>query len=387
MSIIVANPSNLDRDREAYRLREWLWRWSARARGQGCGRDVLGGAVYLEFGNGSARYQGLATCGSVWACPVCAPKIGATRAHEVLAAIKWARSQGLHVLFLTSTVRHGRDDSLFELRRQLSDAWRRLRQTRAWREGVGSMVEHSIKATEVTHGEGNGWHPHAHSLMFVRASSGEAARRSVVSAGCLWVSAVARAGGQSLEGPGWDVRLIDDQGDEDQGDELVSKYLAKWGRPPIDSAPELELEGKRDRAATYELALKDHKRSGKGRSWLQLLELAAGGDARAAHLFTEYELAMQGVQALVFSDGLKRAAGLEDQDDDELASESDELELEGVACIPIPVWKDLVHYGLTRGLLEAAAVRGAAGIAGFFHEHLLTSPDELGILLELGSPF
>jgi hypothetical protein len=296
---------------------------------------------------------------------VCAARIGAERATEVERAIRWARGQGLHVLFLTSTVRHGRGDPLEDLRRQLSGAWRRLRQKRAWREGVGSIVVHSIKATEVTYGQ-NGWHPHAHSLLFVRASSGEAARRAVVAAGALWVEAVKAAGGHSVAGPGWDVRLVDGEAEDGR----VSRYLAKWGA---------------DKSAAFELTLRDAKAGGVGLSWLQLLRCAAAGDGEAVLRFAEYERAMAGVQALVWSDGLRDLVALLPVSDDELGARPEPMRVEAVVCIPRAAWSVLLARGVTGDLLQCSRA-GPVAAEAFLREHFGDLAGA-GILLELGEPF
>jgi hypothetical protein len=361
----VTTTRTQDQEAHRYRLREWLWSNSVRPRGQGCGRDVLTTDVYLEVGQqGRSRYAGLATCGSVWSCPVCSVQIGVTRADETRRAIAWARTQGLHVVLLTTTVRHGRGDALLDLRRQLSLAWRKLRQNRRYREGLGALVQHSVKATEVTYGD-HGWHPHAHSLLFVKASTAAGARAAVVRAAGLWVDAVTAAGGQSLEGPGWDVRLIDC---DDDG--AIADYLAKWGHLPKDVTPadySLLLE-RSARGAAAELAFRDRKRGGKGHSWMQLLEDAAAGDPIASTLFAEYEAAMSGVQALVFSDGLKAAAGIDDVSDDQAATDVEPFALAGVFAIDRSAWRVLLRAGDTLDLLLAGR-DGPLTVALWFATH------------------
>lgn len=66
---------------------------------------------------------------------------------------------------LTLTVRHKAGMPLATLRRGLCRAWRRLQQTRTWREFREACgLDGYVRAIEVTWGR-NGWHPHVHVLM------------------------------------------------------------------------------------------------------------------------------------------------------------------------------------------------------------------------------
>jgi hypothetical protein len=60
-------------------------------------------------------YANLMACGSVWACPVCAPKIQHIRAQEVRAAIDYWTKQGGSVVMITHMTQHNRSDQLREL--------------------------------------------------------------------------------------------------------------------------------------------------------------------------------------------------------------------------------------------------------------------------------
>src|SRR5690606_39143584 len=83
-----------------------------------CGRTsvLTGGEVTVKVsgrgGHRSAGFGGLATCGSVWACPVCSAKIAVRRASEVEQALNWNVERGGTVVFATLTVRHRRGQSL-----------------------------------------------------------------------------------------------------------------------------------------------------------------------------------------------------------------------------------------------------------------------------------
>jgi hypothetical protein len=194
-----------------YKAREWLWHNSSVSRLRACGlnaqatgtasewaselptghgrqhalgRPVIGtnlgraaaaNAETVAFrlaGEAGARRAsvvGVQSCGSTWACPVCAEKIQARRHDEVRQALEVAERMGWVVGFLTFTVRHKRSHSLSAVWAGVGDAWRRATSGAgpAWvadqdRYGVRGY----LRLTEVTLGE-NGWHVHVHALVFL----------------------------------------------------------------------------------------------------------------------------------------------------------------------------------------------------------------------------
>lgn len=55
---------------------------------------------------GRAFFQGVETCGSVWHCPVCAPKIAEKRRVEVGQAIERHFADGGMAIMVTLTIPH-----------------------------------------------------------------------------------------------------------------------------------------------------------------------------------------------------------------------------------------------------------------------------------------
>lgn len=68
-----------------------------------CGTRLTGELVGLHVGTAAARFAGLQSCHSVWACPVCQARIRAARAVELeRAALAWLRAgHGLYMATLT----------------------------------------------------------------------------------------------------------------------------------------------------------------------------------------------------------------------------------------------------------------------------------------------
>lgn len=165
------------RRRARYDARYVLWRESRLERVRSCGRAGIdpenGVSVRVGVtpdGGRRAAFGGVATCGSVWSCPVCSEKIQATRQAEVASALLMARLLGWEVGFFTFTVRHKRrrGQGLAAVWGAVDDAWR------AATGGAGPVwaadradfgVRGYVRLVEVTQGF-NGWHVHVHALVF-----------------------------------------------------------------------------------------------------------------------------------------------------------------------------------------------------------------------------
>lgn len=109
-----------------------------------------------------ARATGLRTCGSVWACPVCAP-VEADRRGEALSRVVARRwKQGWRVAHVVLTVRHTGGEPLEAVFGALTTAWRHLVSHRKVKGLLRGWDWH--RSVEVTYGR-HGWHPHVHLLL------------------------------------------------------------------------------------------------------------------------------------------------------------------------------------------------------------------------------
>jgi len=287
--------------------------------------------VYRSLKHRSAHYRGLQTCGSVWACPLCAAKISERRSVELRAAIAAHESAGAAVLFLTLTVPHTRRDDLAELLQAQSVAMARFNGNRAaqalWAD-MGSVG--SVRAWEVTHGrlsaKDNGWHPHFHILNFCR--SGLDLRAFEDRIYTVWVNAC-RLAGLPMPNRLHGVRLEDGS--------RAADYAAKglWGL---------------DREMT-----KGHiKKAKTGESPFQLLRAFAFDDDRqGAALFREFAEAFHGRRQLFWSPGLKKRFGLDELTDSEISAViEDSAELLG--SIDLDQWRVILRMDLRGEILELA---------------------------------
>lgn len=287
---------------------------------------------------GRAFYAGLQTCGSVWACPCCGAKISEVRRGELNALLAWARERELVPVMLTLTASHAADDDLAAQLAAMKAAKRRLRQRREWR-ALKSQIAGTVTATEVTHGA-NGWHTHFHEIILMRSAS-EAAALARLGLGRVWLSCLRGVGLDGTERRAWQA----------QGAQAAGSYIGKWG-------------------AAEELALTGAKKGRGGRTPLQLLALARAGDERAAALWQEYATAFKGARQLVWSPGLKAAAGIEDTPDED-AAEGD-ADADSVAVIDAATWSGWDGWRGARHrrgrVLDAAEDEGAAGVWRVSHD-------------------
>jgi hypothetical protein len=271
-----------------------------------CYRWTVGGgpSLWKSPAGDAAEYGDVHTCGSVWHCPICAPKITTGRRDELIAAVAGWRDRGGEVYLATRTFSHDKRsrelrDSMAALQKVLSRA-KGTRRALALAERAG--VVGTVRALEVTHGEVNGWHPHTHELIFARPGErgrllshrNEWIRRLIVSELAGMKPAMSRAERASqlryLRRHAYTVQLGDKAAD----------YVAKYGIEPTTEnggrwGPGSELT-------------KGHQKTGErlsGRTPFELLRLYSEGDQRAGFLFREYALAFQGRAQLYWSKGLR----------------------------------------------------------------------------------
>lgn len=318
-----------DRQRWRWKLQECLWRRSSLPRVRACRNRRLG-TVRVHADGGSGHFSGLATCGSVWACPQCSAKVRSARAGQLLEAERVHVSGGGTVAMVTLTVPHDLGQSLDVVLGVVVAAWRDMMGGRAWRERRRDLgIEHWFRSVEVTVGE-HGWHPHLHVLVFGSATADYVGLLDLWAA--QWCDLVVAAG---LRRPTqFDLRVGE-----------AGAYVSKLQEPA-------ELD-----RASMEVCRGDLK-SGRrhGRAPFEVLaDLNEWGDVGDLALWREYEAATKGRRAMTCSRGFRQRylAGT----DDELAAA--EVGGEVVLELTGPEWTAVVR---TRGavwrLLFLARVGG-----------------------------
>lgn len=276
-----------------------------------CRVSVLDGVKQVH--DADARrcfFRGLLRCGSVWLCPLCQFPIHRYRQYELSEGVaRW----GGQVLLVTQTLRHRASEPLARVLAGLLDAARSMRMGKRWlafcaserRAGGfgGHGVFGTVRSLEVTHGA-FGWHPHLHSLYFVKPGVDVERLRAELGAE-LWQPSLRKHGRFAHDKYGLDVRHTTAE---------VADYVSKWGKPP-----------KWNIAA--EMALSSSKNArGTGVSPHELLDRYAAGDKCSGELYVEYARAFKGRCQLVWSPGLRDVllSHLPEQSDEVVATREGE---------------------------------------------------------------
>lgn len=346
-----------------------------------CHRATDGGPVAIKRSADRmhARYAGVQTCGSVWHCPICAPKVAGERREEMNEAIAAHVQEGGEVYFLTSTFSHDAETfgagNLGAALDALAAARSRFTGSRAYRstmEAAGALG--AIRALEPTFGEMNGWHPHTHELVFGRPGMARLLLRRLRK---LWARELLKRGLGGLR-PG-DIgadrrrrlrHLLAHCFTVQPGD-YAAEYVAKFGREP-----------ERDRGAwgIGSEMTRSHLKRGAGAGaqgvpqrcehvtpW-GLLNDALDGDKRSAELFREYAIAFQGRRQLLWSPGLKKHFfGTVGRSDEEIAA-TDARCTEHVCEVGPVSWARVLEHNARFDLLRAAAIGGAQGVHEFLEK-------------------
>ena len=298
--------------------------------------------VWKHHEHGTAAYAGLQTCGSVWACPVCAAKVAERRRVELQAAMATHKAQSGAVTLLTLTTPHQKTDKLSELLENQSKALHRFWRDRTVKEIFKEMgtIGH-VRALEVTHGRkspsNNGWHPHYHCLMFCGSGvdlarfDGPQLKDWQVRLYLRWAACCVKSG---LGEPSYAHGLKLDDGTK------AGNYAAKWG-----------LEDEMTKGHT--------KKALHGETPFDFLRayLADGSDRQAAALFKEFAETFKGKQQLRWTKGLKAMFAIEETTDEQLANKVEESAVL-LGLLTVDQWRDVLKVDARATVLEIAARSG-----------------------------
>jgi hypothetical protein len=377
VSALLAEDADLRQQRRHVRRaqRSVLWDKSRLERVRKCGRVPVD-QVTVRSNAGVAHFTGLATCGSIWACPCCSAKIRNVRANEVSAAAAAWHQAGNTVVMSTLTFPHDMGMRLAKLMPVVADGFRSLISGRVWagtperhvperpskrggmlparyyppkpgmRDQLG--VAGTIRSVEVTYGE-HGWHPHAHVLVFLHGDSSENIARLAIYLRKRWDAWVVGQGYRAPH-PTWGVDVSVCSSAADAG-----AYIAKTqdGAAVGNELVRADMKNGRDGSRTPFEILDDFR-------WTGNLEDLA--------LWHEYEAATKGHQAITWSKGLKERLAVIEKTDEEIAAE--QVGGEDIAVIPPRVWERIVAIpGLDGAVLDAAETGGLDAINDLLKRH------------------
>lgn len=320
-----------------------------------CQRSTMSdtGIAVFRSADGAAGFGNLATCGSVWHCPVCAAKITEERRKELQEAINAWAGQGGEVYLMSLTFPHSILQSLAENLERFSDALRKFKNSKPYKRLMGAIGSAgSIRALEVTHGK-HGWHPHTHDLIFAKPDQIKLLKELQM----VWIEIVIKVG---LAERGQINDMLISAFDIQNGD-YAAEYVAKFGHEASEKSKAVTNSYW---SASNELT-KGHAKVGKrlaGRTPFTLLRDYAIGDQEAGELFQEFAREFKGRRQLFWSPKLRPALSLTDEkSDDELAAE--ELpERSLVKILSHDEWRLVLSRNARCQILEAASQGGAEAI-------------------------
>lgn len=342
-----------------HRLRRIAGKLLPRERVSCCGQRPTGQSITLHQAETGHHFGGLETCGSVWACPVCASKVSEGRTVEVSKVLSDHRAAGGTAYMATLTIPHMHMQTCKELKDVVTNVWRYVKMGAPWeraREKYGYMGD--VRALEVTHG-GNGWHPHIHVLVFfhpgVAPHHAEAFSRWIFE---RWARGVEKRGYGCCSTNAFTFDLAA----EDSG---AADYVAKWG-------------------AAMELTKANVKEGKGGRHPFQILGDWKPGNRRDAALFIEYAKAFKGARQLTWAGDIRHAYREDEDQSDAVLAETPSLPKTHVATMDKPLWDIIAKKHLTAPVLTAADKRGIGAVADLLKAHGINSHMTLGHSLEEG---
>lgn len=335
-----------------------------KSRTNNCLRVRQGGKqiqLHQSIRYGTVSYSGLQTCGSVWRCPVCAPKIAERRRAEIVAAMDAHKAAGGCVNLLTLTAPHQRRDNLRELlanqAKALNSFWRDRQVVKVF---TAMGVIGQIRALEATHGrlspQNNGWHPHYHVLLFCGAGvdlcplDEPPMLEWIGTLYTRWAACCVKAGlGRPSLAHG--LKLHDGS--------HAAKYVSKIGLE--DEMRKWGLEDEMTKGHT--------KKALHGETPFDLLRavLEDPDDHQAAALFIEFADAFEGKRQLHWSRGLKKLYAIGEKTDDQLAHDKEDDLAVLLGAITMEQWRDVLAVEGRGAVLSIAARGGWLAVLDYLH--------------------
>lgn len=307
-------------------------------------RDTGSVSVYRNADGSGASLTGLNRCGEIWTCPVCAAKISEERRRELSAALVAHVGNGGAAYLVTLTFPHERDHALGELLPKFSNALQRLQNSRTWKgvmKDAGRLG--SVKALELTVSQEHGWHPHVHMLVFADPAGfaegepinddGDLESPAIYELKKTWTNLLLKVG----LGDGSKITDMMQHALNVRGGNQAAEYIAKFGRDERwGQSSELTKAYAKQGAAGERGGLLHF-------TPFQLLTWAADGDGWSIARFKEYAEAIAGKRAITWSPGLKKALGVVDREDDEIANDDSAPEQDHIGELSLEQYQSITR--------------------------------------------
>jgi len=299
----------------------------------------------------TAYYCGLMKCGMQWVCPLCSARLSEKRRAILRAALDNSRDRFVPVL-VSYTVQHDPGDRLADLLAGMLAAYRRMRQSRFWRDLKEEyMIRGECRALEITHGD-NGWHPHFHVLMmldigilaYLKVSDTtydlerlyQSLTQQLTSE---WIAHLEHFHLAAQRGPGLHVR----------GDwSTLDDYLTKSGTAMPAQAEKWGV------AEEMTKSQRKHAQLGGVNVWDMLL-LHYAGFRPYGQLFLEYYAATKGRSMLQWTPGMLAQLQVPDQTDQEMLDADPDPGDLLLIRLSEETWRQVLDRAAEGALLDAAS--------------------------------
>lgn len=318
-----------------------------------CGKYIsehnkLNDRIYIKQNQDKTYFTGLAYCGSVWFCPVCALKIEEYRANEILTSLQSAENQKLNRYFVTLTIKHSYKDSCEKTTEDIIKALRNMLSNRTYRRfknnnGIVGIIK-SVETVYLT-----GWHSHFHIILFSKKNIDENEFYE------LWSKAVLRTAGTKTSLNGYKFKKITDNA------EAIAGYTAKWGLSHELSGISKKTEKKQ--SITPFAMLSEIVNNGVNKSWYSIL-------------YREYGKTFFGKNKITWTRGLKQLLKVDEKTDEQIINEKQKGE-KTLAEIETKLWQTIIDVEheedifLRPEIINCIEDRGIKGIENLFIKHKL----------------
>ena len=331
-------------------------------------RTGSGTQIVKSKTNNKAFFSGLMNCANSRTCPVCSAKISERKSNEMRMAFNIARAEKLNISLLTFTAPHNSGDPLDDLKSCISKSLELFwTGATAKRFKVKYGIIGHIRSFEIRHGS-NGWHPHFHIIIFSKNELPHTLRDSKnrlekeqsfewLSILDRWKSCCVRSGLSCPNMFGMDI----------QNGAHAGEYISKFG-----SDDEI-LQTKSGKKITWDMADEMTKgnvktgRKGSSSPW-DLLALSVDGETKEIQqenkrLFLFYARAMQGVNLIRWSRGLRNYFDLGAQMSDEEIIRIEEDKADLLCHLTSGEWEYIIKNNLRSLVLQLAENGGSDAIA------------------------
>lgn len=298
--------------------------------------------VVMNAPDSNSFFGNLATCGSVWTCPVCAAKITERRRNELNLLLNYHSEAEGTLVMATLTFSHKRNERLRDLlggsnrKFGFRGALQKFRNSRVYKRVMKKIgYVGLVRALEVTYGS-NGWHPHSHEVLLLDSTVPLERVLKILRGRDMfeaWKRACVASG---LNAPsfkhGLDFQLALSPAD------YLAKfgYSQKWG-------------------VGAELT-KQHIKQGKGSltPFDFLRSVGTDDELYFRNLWREYSQAFFGCAQLYYSRGLKNLFNIDDLTDEELANQIEKdsiilfriskVDWSAILKLPFDIRGDILRY-------------------------------------------